>query len=367
MKSDAKTAIIFSNIHWHSTWQRHHHVAAQLAREGYRVLYVEPLPKRWPALGEWKRLMSRLLNHPSGAGTCPQVEISGVEIFSPKLFPDSGPAAQAVNQRFFIPGILNKILAWLQGSRPLVITYLPSRAILTLVKKLPAQTRIYDCVCDWAHDPYAATATLYEEELVKVSDRVIADSPHNLKRMQALHGAVIQIEGGVDYDFFEPARREKKRGNPPLCVYYGDIGVHTDLDLLAKVSERYRLRLIGPVRLPLKNFSKETEILGAVPYERLPGLLTEADVLLLPYRNTPHNQGVLPAKTFECLATGKPTVAIHLPSLAVYGKLFYLSRDHEDFLKNIDQSAFEEVSLRQERLRAAQENSWDRKAASFLC
>ncbi len=359
---------MISGVHWHSTWQRHHHIAAQLAAKGWRVIFVEPLPKRWPSAGEWQRLAHRLSGRAEGAGTCAQAVPEGVEIFSPLLFPDVGFVPRFINRLFFVPLIAGRISKKLAGRRALVINYLPTPASLALQKRIRAGIRIYDCVCDWAHDPYAAAAGLeqVEKDLLKETDIVLADSIHNFKRMRILHSRVFQLEGGVDYERFESARQIKKRGNPPLCVYFGDIGVHSDLELLAKVSHRFRLRLIGPVRLPLTGFSEKTEILGPVQYEKLPQLLAEADVLLLPYRKTSHNQCVLPAKTFECLATGKPTIVIHLPSLADYSRLFYLCGTHEDFLTAIEESGTEDISKARERREFAVKNSWKKKVEDIL-
>lgn len=363
-----KTAVMISGIHWHSTWQRHHHIASQLASRGWKVIFVEPMPKRWPALNEWRRLANRLSGRVEGAGTCEQSVPDGVELIAPLLLPDVGTFARAVNRSFFVPSIAAKILGKLQGSRPLVINYLPTPASVELQKCLNPSVRVYDCVCDWAHDPYSKEAGLerVELELLKETDIVIADSDHNFKRMQALHPKVLQIEGGVDYDRFEPARRMKERGNPPVCTYFGDIGVHTELELLAKVSHKYRLRLIGPVRLTLTGFSGTAEILGPVHYEKLPQLLAEADVLLLPYRKTTHNQGVLPAKTFECLATGKPTVVINLPSLEQYSRLFYLCGTHEEFLARIGETGREDAALVRDRLEIAAQHSWKQRAGELL-
>lgn len=363
-----KSAVIISGVHWHSTWQRHHHIASQLASTGWKIIFIEPLPKRWPAAGEWKRLVNRLSGRSEGAGTCVQNVPEGVEILSPLLLPDVGFIARGVNKLLFIPLISEVILNKLSGEHPLLINYLPTPASIALQKKLPARVRVYDCVCDWAHDPYAVASGLEqaEKDLLNETDIVTADSIHNYKRMQALHPRVFQLEGGVEYERFEPARHPRKRENPPLCVYFGDIGVHSDLELLAKVSHRFRLKLIGPVRLPLTGFSDKAEILGPVHYDKLPELLAEADVLLLPYRNTAHNQGVLPAKTFECLATGKPTVVINLPSLQVYSNLFYLCSTHEEFLSSIEKSAFEDTSKMRERQEAAAQHSWTVKVSELL-
>ena len=67
----------------------------------------------------------------------------------------------------------------------------------------------------------------------------------------------------------------------------------------------------------------------------------------------------MPAKTFECLATGRPSVAIGLPSLASFGELFYLCESHEEVLDAIGRAAREDAALEEPRREVARANSWD--------
>jgi glycosyltransferase involved in cell wall biosynthesis len=134
----------------------------------------------------------------------------------------------------------------------------------------------------------------------------------------------------------------------------------TDIELLAKVSYSYRLRIIGRVRVPLPPMGEPTEVVGVVPHPELPRYLEDADVLLLPYRVDEFTRGILPAKTFEYFATGKPVVSTNLPSLIPYQELVYLSHTHEEFLANIERAVREPAELRDRRIEIARENTTDR-------
>ncbi len=71
---------------------------------------------------------------------------------------------------------------------------------------------------------------------------------------------------------------------------------------------------------------------------------------------------VIPAKTFECLATGKPTVVSGLSSLQDYHDLFYLCKTREEFLEALDRAMHEDdPALRERRLQCARENDWSRR------
>jgi glycosyltransferase involved in cell wall biosynthesis len=53
----------------------------------------------------------------------------------------------------------------------------------------------------------------------------------------------------------------------------------------------------------------QIHLLGARPYESVPGYLQHADVVIVPHRDTPFTQSLDPIKAYECLAIETPTVA----------------------------------------------------------
>ncbi len=353
------TAFVLSSVHWHFTWQRHHEIAWRLAARGWRVVYVEPLPKRWPPPREWGRVWGRLAGRRARAGLCRQPESPGVEIVSPRLLPDTNAAARAANHR--LAGGLARRLRRSAPARPrVVLNYLPIAASLALQRALAPDLAVYDCVWDWPHDPYSRPSTLRERELVAAADLVLADAPYLVERMRELHPRVHALPPAVDYERFAPARARRTRapGEPPRCAYFGAVGANIDVGLLARLSASYPLRVIGPVQVPLPPLGPGAELLGPVGRERVPELLADADILVLPYREAAHSRGVVPAKTFECLATGKPTVAKGLPALAPFGDLFALAADDEDFSRRVAGAAAEPEERREQRLAAARANDW---------
>jgi glycosyltransferase involved in cell wall biosynthesis len=59
-----------------------------------------------------------------------------------------------------------------------------------------------------------------------------------------------------------------------------------------------------------------------VPQRELLPHLADAEALVIPYKINTFSKETFPAKIFECLATGKPTVATLLVDLAPLGELF---------------------------------------------
>lgn len=357
---DKGTIVIFSLIQWHFTWQSTHNFASGLAKRGYRVLFIEPLPKRWPKPSEFNRVWGRISGNAEAAGMCIQPLVSGVEIISPRLLPDVGSLAQYFNREIFVPRIARSMHNDSLKRPVVVINYLPTKASVSLMQSLDPDVSFYYCNTDWENDPYATE--VYESEMAKAVDMVWADTPTNFNRVRKLNARVVSMPKGVDISLFARARKENDQiSKPPLCVYFGLVSVSTDVDLLRKVSHHYRLRIIGPIRRSLHGFSDRTEIIGGVPHEEIPDRIHDADVLLLPYAVTDQNKAVMPAKLFECLATGKPTIVHGLDYLREYSDLFYICDDHDQFLSAIERAVNEPSERKLPRIRLAEQNSYEKR------
>ena len=195
---------------------------------------------------------------------------------------------------------------------------------------------------------------------------MFADSEHLLKHASKfLHPRSFNSCQPWTRGKFAAARSQSDDSEgAPLCGYFLGASIpSTDIALLEAVSHQFPLRVIGPVDggvdLDRSRFSRGTEFVGPQPHERLPELLRDVRVLLLPYKRNEFTKAVLPAKTFECLATGKPTVAIGIPSLEQFAPYFYCSPDERHFFRNIAEGLGEEPQLAQRRVEFATANGWD--------
>lgn len=356
--------IILSSVHWHFTWQRHHEVASGLAERGYRVTYYEPIPKRWPGLKEWRRVAGRLLGRHEEAGLMTQRVPPGVILRGGNFLPDTGGLGRAVNRSWATPRAAATLERTI-GRPRVLLNYLPLAASVDLQRRLAPDLAIYDCVWDWPHDPYSRPGVIREEDLIADADMVFADSPYLFERMRAAHPQVARVLPAVDYELYAPARDTAlapgRRGKRPRCAYFGALGANIDLELVRRLSHAFDLRLIGPVQEDLGALGPGTQVMGPVPQTELPELLAAAEVLVLPYRAADHSAGVIPAKTFECLATGKPTVAIGLDSLAEFGDAFYLVQSADDFVAAVEAAVYEPPERREARLELARANTWKRR------
>lgn len=356
------TVVIISIVHWHFTWQIQHNIARGLAERGYQILYVEPLPKRWPKISEFGRLWGRLTGNSRAAGICEQPLIPGVELIAPRLIPDNTGLTQSLNRRVFVSRIAEQLRARVQQSPLFVINYLPTPASIDLMHRLKADATFYHCVNDWEHDPFAPNH--YEEkDLAAVVDMIWADSGENFRRTSVMNKRAIKMPTGVDVALFAKARQDKPSPSKDiLCAYFGTIRPESiDFDILRTVSQQHHLRLIGPVRHNLDGFAPHTEIIGPVPQEQVPALLRDADVLLLPYGHNAHNKSVMPAKLFECLATGKPTIVSGLELEEDYADLFYVCQTEQAYMDAIASAIHEPNERKDARIAFAKQHSYDQR------
>ena len=80
---------------------------------------------------------------------------------------------------------------------------------------------------------------------------------------------------------------------------------------------------------------------------------------MLPYRVNGLTRGISPAKTYECLATGRPVVAAPLSALEELAGFVYLAarpRDYVEVLQSLKN--LETERRRRARIELARGNSW---------
>jgi glycosyltransferase involved in cell wall biosynthesis len=250
------------------------------------------------------------------------------------------------------------------GGRPIVVAYPPTRTTLDLISALGPRLVLYDRADDYEQFPrvpkdIAAT----ERELLARADLVSCTSRPLLEGTRRLRPDASLVGPAVDYERFA-ALQEPPPALPPRTVcFFGDAALgRVDFDVFRAIAgSGIRLRLVGRLDPAERRLAGEAnvEYREEVAHGRLPEALAGVDAFVLPYRINGLTRGISPAKTFECLATGRPVVASPLPALEDLSEHVYLADGPQGFVGVLQNLAGTESDERAgARVRLARENSW---------
>jgi glycosyltransferase involved in cell wall biosynthesis len=181
---------------------------------------------------------------------------------------------------------------------------------------------VYDITDDWLLAPRTprqeARLRADDELLLRHSGAVVVCSP-DLVRTRGARRQVDLIPNGVDVELFRtPQPRPAELPASPVAVYVGTLhDERIDIDLvldLAAARPDLQVALVGPDSLGHESAARldaapNVRRLGPQPYERVPGFLQHADVVLVPHLVNPFTESLDPIKAYECVAAGRPTVA----------------------------------------------------------
>jgi len=370
----SKDIVILSNIEWDFQWQRHQIFATAFKKTYRKVVFVESQAKRNPEIKDIPRIIERAVRFFTKRGL--KVNSQGSDqasenltVISPLLLPSTFKLFRFINRRAFIPQLARTIQKQITGS-PIVINYTPSQTSIDLIKALDPQTTVYDCVENFPDYPGVPNDTLeIEQTIIKEADLVITDSKFLFDKANKIRNDVIRILPGVDYLHFKQADTGELKNPPQRLCYFG--GVHErriDLQLLKELSASpsFTIDIVGPVKSKIPSFPANVIFHGAVPYEQLPQVIKNCDCFILPYKLSEFTKGIIPAKLFECFATGKPIIATPLPSFLEFNELISLLKSSHEWIKTLEtMQHFENEHKYLKRKALAQENSWEARFQEF--
>jgi len=227
-------------------------------------------------------------------------------------------------------------------------TFIPSMA--DIGGKLGEKKLIYYCVDDWAKFSFIESDSILqmETDLVKRSDLVIVSARELYEQKKKLNPNTHLVLHGVDYDHFSkalnnnyPIPNDIGIIPKPIIGFFGLIHEWIDLSLIKKVAEahpEWSVVMIGKVSADVTDLRKLPNIhfLGQKAYEDLPGYCKAFDVAMIPFVINELTKSVNPIKLREYLAAGLPVVSVDLPEVRNYGELIRISRDTNDFIRNIE-------------------------------
>jgi glycosyltransferase involved in cell wall biosynthesis len=362
--------LFLANVPWNFVWQRHQTLAALWGRLA-QVDYVElPGVRRpgWRDAGRlarraWELWRTRRPNSP----TAPLPP--GVRVYRPWVAPASGPMMCALNER-----LVGKALRrWpeLRGAYDWAVAYSPARTTHQWLDRVAAVRLLFDCTDDLpAVRGVPAFFAEDERRLLARADMTWVPSEVLRARKASAARRIAHVPHGAWVErFLLP--EDATLTVPTTLVYFGHLHrQHLDfeaLDQLARDRPDWRIVLAGPIRSRWC-WPDNVELPGQVPHERLRELVAPAAALLLPYSLNRYTEAVMPAKTYECLATGRPVVATPLPALrAACGELMTFVTPGEAWAPAVVRALAEHTHAQAEaRRKLALANSWESRFAEGM-
>jgi len=362
--------VVLAGIRWDFLWQRHQTLATRFARAGYPTVFVETtgLANPSPSRATLRRVLSRL-GRSGGRGEKPRGE-PGPTVYAPLAAPPTLGAFRWANTRVFLPRLLRD-LRMMVGPRPVVVAYPPTRTTLDLISGLDPRLVLYDCSDDYERFPGAPKdIRATERELLGLADLVSCTSNHLLQKVKPLRPDAFLSGPAVDYERFAVLQDPRPVEEVRTVCFFGHVSrERIDFSALRAVAGAgFVVRLVGGLGRVERDFLKTSgvEYRGEISHAELPAALRGADAFVLPYRINGLTRGISPAKTYECLATGKPVVAAPLPTMEELAGHVYLARRPEDYVEALRSLGETETGERvRARIEVARNNSWDARFAGL--
>jgi glycosyltransferase involved in cell wall biosynthesis len=350
------TTLFLSNISWDFVWQRHQTLASLFARDG-QVVFCEFPGTRAPRFSDVPRLFRSLSGRRRVSNSVPP----NVVLLRPLILPATNRAFCRINE-----WLLDRWLAhqgsWRDGTE-LVVTYTQNRTALRLLDRVKHRRMVYECTDDWLKvRGIPEFLERDERQLLQRSDLTIVPS-HRLEELKRpLARRLVRIPHGVLFERFAIGAPPRGDVGTPVLLYYGHVHrQHLDFELLEGIARRrrnWRIELVGPVKTPHR-FPPNVCVSGQLPHERLKDAIAKAHVLVLPYAINAYTASVLPAKTYECLASGRPIVATPLPELvAGFADSIRLASDAPAFVDAVEAALAEAPERAEARIALARGNTW---------
>lgn len=328
--------VMISNVDWNAAWQRHHTFASLLSKQtrvfyiensGFRRLRLHHAKSMALRIKRWGRKQKRTTSNPRP---------DSVTVVTPLVLPPYGIWFEAINRKVFLPLLVKKMQNQGLNNNPIIWTYLPTTTTLTMNELLQPIGLVYDCVSNfYGHPDAPSNLSSVEKSLLQTANIVLTDSNYLFKTYYTQHQNVQQLHHGVEFELFTQANAQNIRKGT-LC-YFGSIHEHLNWDVIYELARAgIEVTLIGPLIRPLPKYLPFNVLVRPQlpPYE-LVQTLKPYQAILLPYRTeSSFMQGVIPAKIYESLATGKPVISSPLPSYTDELKEnLYLCAEAQDFIK----------------------------------
>ncbi|MFW5840890.1 MAG: glycosyltransferase, partial [Planctomycetota bacterium] len=178
-------------------------------------------------------------------------------------------------------------------------------------------------------------------DLLLPCNQILADLHADCGGKMHLLAHAVDLEHFSRDDLSGPEDLPEHSG-PRVC-FFGLIYEKIDLGLIARFARQrpdVQVVMIGPVKTDISAAEALGNVvfLGPRDHQDLPSYLQTMDALIVPYVRDEETLRKGPLKIRECLAAGKPTVALRIPDLLRYDDLIVLYEQDDEFADAVDRA-----------------------------
>lgn len=343
-----------------------HHLMREAGSRGYRVLYVDPIGLRRPALARKdvsklsRRLRQVLRPLSSVAPGVWRLATVGVPL-------QDSRRGIALNKRLLAPQI-RLALRRLEARHVALWVYPPQ--LFALHSAIPCDLAIYHRTDDYVSLPGMNGQLLGELEshAVETADLCIAAARSYLDGPLRDARSALWVPNAVDDRMFDVRRigaDPLTNVSRPRLLVMGTFDEWVDVDLLRAVmvaNPRWSLVLAGDAKISLERLSalENVHFVGRVPYEQLATLVSHCDIGLVPFRIGPVAADATPSKLYQYLAGGLPVLCTPFTNEDAFaGNIAVAPGDPVEFGGSIEHLlASDSPAARGERQAFAHQHSW---------
>ncbi len=326
----SRNIVCISTHYWNDFWYRKQHFMWRFARQGNKVLYVEPsfsLVRR-PYAYQRAYAHNRFFK-----STVEKVHENIFLLKPPRELPYSSRPFVSVLNHKWCGKIVDQKARKLGFKDYILWVYLPE--YYNALSSMNYDKIVFDLVDDIAAYGGKKDSQYFYirgcvEGLMKRSDLIFTTAKTLYKKYSAICGGnkVYYIPNGFDAGLFPKDNYElpEDMGNipKPIIGFVGVLFEFLDYNLIGYIAEKNpnkSIVLIGPIEPSAEEYVDKLKkyqniyLLGKKAREVIPSYIHSFDICINPFKINEVSRSVNPLKIYEYLACGKPLVSVDMESL----------------------------------------------------
>jgi glycosyltransferase involved in cell wall biosynthesis len=369
--------LIFVSLEdWDDVWRRNQFLCATLARRfpDNQILFVG-LPRNVTNDLRHGNLRAFRTAATTRLPDFPNITVT----HALKLLPDTLTAGRRINEAMARRHV-RSVARGLGMRDPLL--WLNPHSALHMAGAMNEKAVIYDITDDWAMAPSFSEderkrIVQQDRDLCHRADLVVVCSDALESSRRGRCRQLLHLPNGVDLARYTAIPDKASSGSRPHPVFGYTGTIHPDrfdVDLVAALARAFpggSIVLVGPNHLTRADEEKlashgNIHITGAVPYARIPDVMSEFDVCIVPHVESKFTNSLNPLKLWEYLASGKPVVSTNVAGFAAYPQFCRIATGQDAFVQACREALGENGAYRAGRRAEAARHSWDQRVDTLL-